>query len=142
MTLYNVLIEVGLYSNPVTWSYVDYGQLATKATWFQNLWLLADTCKASICFWEEDLVQDFCEHDWSLTLEFYHLGYCGSELTALNTVRLFQNLLYVSDIENVMVIHWTSLSSLIHWRPQCFIHFFTRNQQWPTTHYDKKQLTR
>jgi hypothetical protein len=43
-------------------------------------------------------VQEICEHDRSLTLEFYWLGYQGSELTALNTARLFRNLLHVFDI--------------------------------------------
>jgi hypothetical protein len=43
-------------------------------------------------------MQNFCEHDRSLKLEFYHLVYCGSELNALNTVRLFQNHVHISDI--------------------------------------------
>jgi hypothetical protein len=60
MTYDNFLVEVGLYY-PSVCSYSGYGQLPTKATWFQNLWLLADTFKASIWIWEEDLVQDMLD---------------------------------------------------------------------------------
>ncbi len=33
----NFLMEVGLYGSPLRWSYDDYSQLATEATWFYNL---------------------------------------------------------------------------------------------------------
>jgi hypothetical protein len=36
MAYENFLLEVGLYSNPLHWSFKDYGHLSTEATWFQK----------------------------------------------------------------------------------------------------------
>jgi hypothetical protein len=43
MAYENILLEVGLYSDPLHWSFKDYDHLSTEATWFQNLWLLIQT---------------------------------------------------------------------------------------------------
>ncbi len=40
MAYNNFLVKVGLYGSPLDWSYEDYGNLATKATWFHNLSIL------------------------------------------------------------------------------------------------------
>jgi hypothetical protein len=36
MAYENFIIEVGLYDNPLMWSYADYGKLSSDATWFQK----------------------------------------------------------------------------------------------------------
>ncbi len=56
MAYENFLVEVGLYETPLQWSYLDYGQLSTETTWFQNLWLLAYTFGASIIISKDDQV--------------------------------------------------------------------------------------
>jgi hypothetical protein len=75
MAYENFIIEVGLYNNPLMWSYADYGRLSLDATWFQNLWLLASRYVAKIVVCDKDLVQGIQEHDRSLMSEFFHLGY-------------------------------------------------------------------
>jgi hypothetical protein len=62
----NFLLEMGLCGTPFAWSYSDFGHLSTKSTWFQNLWLLADTYKASILIREEDLTKGIREDDGPL----------------------------------------------------------------------------
>jgi hypothetical protein len=37
MAYENFLLEVGLYSDPLLWSFDDYGHLSIEATWLQNL---------------------------------------------------------------------------------------------------------
>jgi hypothetical protein len=59
----NFLMEVGLYGSPLHWSYDDYGQLATEATWFHNLWQLVHTFKVDLCFQEDNQVKGFREGD-------------------------------------------------------------------------------
>ncbi len=56
MAYKNFIIEVGLYDNPLTWYYSDYGKLSSEATWFQNLWLLANTYEVIITVCDEDLM--------------------------------------------------------------------------------------
>ncbi len=98
MAYEDFLVKVGLYKTPLQWSYSDYGQLYTEATWFQNLWLLAFTFGASIIINEDDQVRGICENNQSLMSEFYHIGYRGQSLVALNIVCCFRNLFHVSDI--------------------------------------------
>jgi hypothetical protein len=134
MVYNNFLLEVGLYGTPFAWSYSNFGHLSTKSTWFQNLWLLADTYKASILIQEEDLMEGICEDDWPLMSEFYWLGYRGKELIALNTARFFWNLIHVSDI-----VQCDGYSLRIHLRNWCYTLSHTRSQQCPTSGYGKKQ---
>jgi hypothetical protein len=98
MVYENFIIEVGLYDNPLMWSYADYEKLSLDATWFQNLWLLASMYEATITVRNEDLVQGIREHDRSLMSEFFCLGYRKNDLVSLNIVCRFRNLLHVSDI--------------------------------------------
>jgi hypothetical protein len=98
MAYENLLIEVGLHGSPLQWKYSEYGHLATEATWFQNLWLLVSTYEVDTSFRDEDMVQGIRENDCSLIAEFYRIGYQGKQLTGLNIVRCFRNLLHVSDI--------------------------------------------
>jgi hypothetical protein len=98
MAYENFIIEVGLYDNPLMWSYADYGKLSLDATWFQDLWLLASTYEATIIVCNKDLIQGIQEHDRSLTSEIFHLGYQKNDIVSLNIVCRFQNLLHVSNI--------------------------------------------
>ncbi len=75
MAYENFIIEVGLYDNPLMWSYADYGRLSLDATWFQNLWLFASTYVTTIIVRDKDLVQGIREHARSLMSEFFCLGY-------------------------------------------------------------------
>ncbi len=94
----NFLIEVGLYGSPLQWSYKDFGHLSTESTWFQNLWQLVQLFKVDLSFRDEDLMHRVQENDRALMSEFFCLGYRGRDLAALNIVRLFCNLLHLSDI--------------------------------------------
>ncbi len=98
MAFDNFLMEVGLYGSPLRWSYADYGSLSTDASWFRNLWKLVDYFNVDLLLQGADLVQGIREGDRSLMSEFFHLGYCGKQLVALNIVRHFQNLIHVLDI--------------------------------------------
>jgi hypothetical protein len=89
MACENFIIEVGLYDNPLTWSYSDYRKLSLEATWFQNLWLLANMYEVIITVCDEDLMQGVCKHNRSLMSEFFCLGYWENNLVLLNIVRHF-----------------------------------------------------
>jgi hypothetical protein len=101
----NFLLKVGLYSTPFAWSYSNFGHLSTKPTWFQNLWLLADTYKALILIQEVNLVKGIHKDDRPLMLEFYWLGSHGKELIALSTVSLFLISFMCPILFSVMDIH-------------------------------------
>ena len=77
---------------------MDYVQLSTGATWFQNLWLLAFTFGASIIINKDDQVRGICENNRSLMSELYRIRYHSRSLVALNIVCRFRNLFHVSDI--------------------------------------------
>jgi hypothetical protein len=63
------------------------------------------TYEVDISFKDEDTVQGIRENDCSLMAEFYQIGYRGKQLTGLNIVCCFWNLLHVSDI-----VHCDSLT--------------------------------
>ncbi len=92
------LMEVGLYNNPLRWSFSDYGHLSTEATWFRNLWELLHNYEAELVIWKDDQVRGIWDGDWSLISKFFWLGYQGKDLEALNIVRRYRNLIHVSDI--------------------------------------------
>jgi hypothetical protein len=92
------LLEVGLYSDPLLWSFNDYGHLSTEATWFQNLWLLVRMFNVHLLIHEDFQIQGVCKGDQSLMSKFFRFDYRGKELASLNIVRQFRNLLHISDI--------------------------------------------
>jgi hypothetical protein len=98
MAYENLLIKVGLHGSPLQWKYSEYGHLATEATWFQNLWLLVSPFEVDISFRDKDMAQGIKENNHSLMAEFYQIGYRGKQLTGLNIVCCFWNLLHISDI--------------------------------------------
>jgi hypothetical protein len=67
----NFLVKVGLCGSPLDWSYDNYGNLATKATWFQNLWIFVQRFKAVLAFCSKDRVQGLQENGRPLMLEFF-----------------------------------------------------------------------
>jgi hypothetical protein len=89
MVCNNFLVKVGLYVGPLDWSYEDYGNLATEATWFQNLWILVQRFKALLMFCAKDRVQGFLDNNHSLMSELFCMGYCDKALILLNTVCKF-----------------------------------------------------
>jgi hypothetical protein len=71
MAYENFLLEVGLYSDPLFWSFEDYGHLSTEATWFQHLWLLVRMFNVSLLIHEDFQIQGVCDGDRSLMSEFF-----------------------------------------------------------------------
>ena len=98
MAYENFLVEVGLYGSPLNWNYKDYGHLATKDTWFRNLWELMDDFGASLTMQDADQLLGAREDDRPLMAEFHRVGYRDLDLEALNVVRRHRNLLHLSDI--------------------------------------------
>jgi hypothetical protein len=70
----NFLTEVGLYDNPLRWSYSEYGHLSTEATWFRNLWELLHNYEAELVIWKYDQVCGIWDGDQSLISEFFLVG--------------------------------------------------------------------
>jgi hypothetical protein len=70
------LIEVGLYGNPLSWIFTNYGCLATLATWISNLWQLCHTFMATVsinnCCRH---ITPICKNNKSLISKFYRIGY-------------------------------------------------------------------
>ncbi len=89
MAYENFQVEVGLYCNPLHWSFDNYGHLSTESTWFQNLWLLVRMFKVDLLIHKEFQIQGIHEDDRSLMSEFFCLGNRGKELASLNIVRRF-----------------------------------------------------
>ena len=87
MAFESFVLDMGLYGTPFKWKYADYGSLATRDTWFQNLWKLADEFMVQIEFGEADTIHGIRDGDRSLMSEFFRQGYRSNELVALNTVR-------------------------------------------------------
>jgi hypothetical protein len=67
----NFLLEVGLYSDPLLWSFEDYGHLSTKATWFQYVWLLVWMFNVNFLIHEDFQYQGVREGNQSLMSEFF-----------------------------------------------------------------------
>jgi hypothetical protein len=57
MAYNNFLVKIGLYGIPLDWSYDDYGNLATKAMWFHNLWILVQRFNVVLMLCAKDRVQ-------------------------------------------------------------------------------------
>jgi hypothetical protein len=89
MAYENFLLEVGLYSDPLHWSFEDYGHLSTEATWFQNLWLLVQMFNVNLVIHKESQIQGVRKGNRPLMSEFFCLGYRGKDLVSLNIVRRF-----------------------------------------------------
>jgi hypothetical protein len=106
------LVKVGLYSNPLDWSYDNYGNLVTEATWFQYRWILVQRFNAVLTFCSEDTVQGLQENDRSLMFEFFQVGYRGKEFISLNTVCKFQISSTSRIHQNAMGSPWMNLSHL------------------------------
>jgi hypothetical protein len=60
-------MDVGLYGNPFSWDYINYGQLAMPATWFSNLWQLRHTFVATVKINEGGRqITPICKNDKSI----------------------------------------------------------------------------
>ena len=93
------IMEVGLYGNPLSWEYINYGQLATQATWFSNLWQLCHTYQATVSINKSGRqITPICKNNRSIMSEFYCIGFCGNQLVGLNTVQKYKHFIHVSDM--------------------------------------------
>ncbi len=93
------IMEVGLYGDPLSWEYINYGQLATQATWFSNLWQLCHTYQATVSINKSGRqITPICKNNRSIMSEFYRIGFRGNQLVGLNTVQKYKHFIHVSDM--------------------------------------------
>jgi hypothetical protein len=90
-----------LYGSPLNWNYKDYGHLATKDTWFRNLWELMDDFGALLTMQDADQLLGAREDDRPLMAEFHRVGYRNLDLEALNVVRRHRNLLHRAPLRHL-----------------------------------------
>jgi hypothetical protein len=77
---------VGLYRNPFSWDYTNYGQLAMPATWFSNLWQLCHTFMATVRINEGGRqITPIHKNDKSIMSNFFCIGFRVNQLVALDT---------------------------------------------------------
>ncbi len=93
------IMEVVLYGNPLSWDYINYGQLATQATWFSNLWQLCHIYLATVSINKSHRqITPIRKNNRSIMSYFYHIGFCGNQLVGLNTVWKYKHFINLSDI--------------------------------------------
>ncbi len=93
------LMEVRLYGNPFSWDYTSYGQLATPATWFSNLWQLCHTFTATIRINEGGRqITPIRKNNKSIMSDYFCIGFRGNQLVVLNTVWKYKHFIHVSDM--------------------------------------------
>ena len=93
-----MLIELGLSMQPFQESFEEYGGLVTWS-WMASLWEKCFRFKIKVVVNDTGLEWPR-ERDRWLLREFIRLGYKGTDLTRLNRVRLYQQVLFLSDIVN------------------------------------------
>ena len=74
------------------------GVLATKNTWFENLWQLCEYFGLKVHMQKGAWLGPVREGDVALMLAFWDLGYRGTDLKRLNRVRKFLCVLHKSDL--------------------------------------------
>ncbi len=72
--------------------------LATEVTWFKNLWQLSRHLDVNIKLDKQFLMQPVHRGDRSLIMEFFCIGFIGSNLQALKVVANFKCVFHLSDI--------------------------------------------
>jgi hypothetical protein len=113
MAYNNFLVKVGIYGSPLDWSYDDCGNLATKATWFQNLWILVQRFDMVLTFGSKDRVQGLQENNRSLMPSSFKWGIAARILFLLSLCARFE-ISYTSWVyQNVTASPWMNLSYLI-----------------------------
>ena len=91
-------IELGLYGDILSYSWKDMGCLATRNTWFENLWQLCEHFGLKVHTQREAWLGPVRDGDVALMLAFWDLGYRGTDLKRLNRVRKFLCVLHKSDL--------------------------------------------
>ncbi len=99
LPFYDLLVEVGLYGNLMSWDHSCFGHLSTQATCFSNLWELSHKFKATIWVNDDQQILPVRLHNRSLMSKFYRIGYTSKkDLESLNMFWKSKNNIHVSDI--------------------------------------------
>ena len=93
-----LLIELGMSFQPLQLSFEDYGDLVTWC-WMASLWEKCAKFGVKVVVTDVELEMPRERDQWMLR-EFIKVGYKGTELRRLNKVRLYQQVLFLSDVVN------------------------------------------
>ena len=74
------------------------GQLATKNTWFENLWHLCSNFGIKLHMAKKEAMGPVREGDVSVMAAFWDLGFRGADFQRLNRVRKFYCVAHKSDL--------------------------------------------
>ena len=92
------MVEVGLYGNIFSYDYDSLGCLATDGTWFKNFWEFASHLDINIELSGEFHIEPVREGDSSFLQLLLRAGFNDAKtLVALNRIRKYKGLVYVSD---------------------------------------------
>ncbi len=89
---------MGLYGNPFEWDYETFEVLATKGTWFKNVWQLTRQLNVEIKLKEQYFNQPVLQNNRALISKFHCIGFVGADLYALKAVVNYKGMLNLSKI--------------------------------------------
>jgi hypothetical protein len=98
MSVENLLVELGITSQPFVQSYKKYGRRATTGFCI-SLWEKLDRFNLKMILGKQ-ILEPPRQHDQWLMIAFESIGYTTEECHQLNLVRLHQQVLFESDIFN------------------------------------------
>jgi hypothetical protein len=122
-----LIIELGLTMQPLQASFEDFGELVTWC-WMTSLWEKCSKFNVKVVVTDTALEMPRERDKWMMQ-EFIRVGYKGSDLRRLNRVRLYQQVLYLSDIVNA------SGGEL----DERYLRQRSHHEQWSTLDYPKEQ---
>ena len=88
----------GLYGNIFSRSWEDLKILATKHTWYYNLWELCHRLDVELEVDEKYHIKPVQQGDQSIIDAAIEKGYRGKPLESTNVVRKYLNLIHLSDL--------------------------------------------
>jgi hypothetical protein len=93
------MIEVGLYSNTISYVYKRHSMLVTNNTWFKNIWELVSYYNVSLNFDEDYQLKPIRQGNKSLMSKFLRYKDFGiDDVVSLNIMRMHKKVIHVSDI--------------------------------------------
>ena len=92
------MVEVGVYGNIFSRLWEDLKILATKHTWYYNLWELCHRLDVKLEVDEKYHIKPVRQGDRSIIDVVIEKGYRGKPLESINVVRKFLNLIHLSDL--------------------------------------------
>jgi hypothetical protein len=98
-TIYEAfIVEVGMYGNIFSRSWEEFNSLATKHTWYYNLWELCDRLGVELEVNEKYHNKPVRQGDRSVIDVAIEKGYRDKTLESINVVRKYLNLMHLSDL--------------------------------------------